>query len=246
MWIDCQANCRRARATLTIADGVGEAVGSVVVCRWRVGHRPVCVDHNRTVRRLGHTGHTDGVAVQVAVIAQHVDRRARVFIQGRCVGNRYWRSILCLGNIGSRRFIEQFPELAGWFGRSELSVFGGVAGIKSTGYFPLRQIRLDVFSRLSGRRDKLPRSIPRGGVFQLVHISLQDLRKQMLHILLTALDFRQVCIGNHIFVNRRNCILSQGENFTVHQVNQNRRSRRRLKHLTFIDIHAFNKLNEFT
>ena len=60
------------RPTLPVADGVGEAVGAVVVQSRRVGEGATA-ERDRAVGGLGRVRHRQGVLIRVTVVAQDVD-----------------------------------------------------------------------------------------------------------------------------------------------------------------------------
>ena len=85
----------RIGATVSIADGVGERVGSDVAAVWGVEQRAAAVVSDRSVGRLRKAVDAQRISVDVAIIGQRGYDDRRVLI-GAC------RVIVCRGSIIDR------------------------------------------------------------------------------------------------------------------------------------------------
>ena len=101
--IDGQADRSRRGVTIGIGDGIGEAVGAVVVLRRGVSDGAVIVDGNRAMQRLGDAGQLEP-AINGGVVGKHVDHRSGVFVQDCTVFHRHHRIIHRIdGDTDNRR-----------------------------------------------------------------------------------------------------------------------------------------------
>ena len=78
---------------MTVANGVGEGVGTGVVRARKVGDGPVLIDDHCPVGGHRHGGHRQRVAVEVRVIGEHPDRCRRIFNRRRDVVCRHGRVV---------------------------------------------------------------------------------------------------------------------------------------------------------
>ena len=74
-----QIDNRRIGAAGAVTDLIGKAVRTGIVGVRRVRHRAVLVDGNRAMIGLGDAVEANGVAIQIRIIAEHIDHRRRIF-----------------------------------------------------------------------------------------------------------------------------------------------------------------------